>query len=55
MNDRFKTPILEKWFYMFLQKYPTLQKKEHELKNMLKGIDLPDKHPSYQLLTTKVR
>ena len=48
MSNRFKTPILEKWFYMFLQKYPTLQKKENELKNMLKGIDLPDKHPSYE-------
>lgn len=48
MSNEFKTPILEKWFYMLLQQYPTLQEKEYELKNKLKEIELPDKHPAYE-------
>lgn len=48
MSSEFKTPILEKWLYMSLQQYPTLQGKEYELKNILKEIELPDKHPSYE-------
>ena len=48
MRNEFKTPILEKWFDMLLQQYPILQEKEHELRNMLKDIELPDKHPAYE-------
>lgn len=48
MKNEFKTPIFEKWFNMLLWQYPILQEKEQELKNMLKEIELPDKHPPYE-------
>lgn len=48
MKNEFKTPILEKWFTMLLQQNPIFQKKEQKLRNMLKVINLPDKHPSYE-------
>lgn len=48
MSSEFKTPILEKWLYMLLQQFPILQGKEYELRNILKEIELPDKHPSYE-------
>lgn len=48
MKNEFKTPALEKLYYMLLRQYPIPDSKKNELKRRLADISLPDRHPAYE-------